>query len=116
MAASPGRYNITIYNGTTFSLAPVWKINGSPVNLTGYSADMQVRAATDTSIVVELSTSNGAAVITPGLGQTTLTLTAAQTTAIPAGIYIYDLNLTAPDSSTTKILAGAFVVLASVTQ
>jgi hypothetical protein len=113
--ANPGRYNINVYKGTTFSLAPVWKIGGTPVNMTGYTADMQVRAASDTAIVVQMSTANGRAVITPALGKTTITLTAVQTAALTAGTYIYDLNLTAPDSTVTKILQGAFVISESVT-
>ena len=116
MAANPGRYNITVYTGTTFSLASVWKINGNAVDLTGYSADMQVRAATDTSIIIELSTSNSRVVITPNLGQTTLNLTATETAALAPGIYVYDLNLTASNGDVNKILAGNFVVIASVTQ
>ena len=113
---NPGRYNINVYKGTTFTLAPVWKIDNLPVDITGYTADMQVRYATDTAIIVELSTSNGCAVISGALGKVTLTLTASQTAALAANNYIYDLNLTAPDSTVTKILTGAFVVAESVTQ
>jgi hypothetical protein len=113
---NPGRYNITVYKGTTFTLAPIWKIGGYAVNLTGYSAKMQVRAATDASVLVELSTDNGKIVITPALGKLTLTLTAAQTTALTSGKYFYDLNLTASDATVTKILEGVFLVNESVTQ
>jgi hypothetical protein len=113
---NPGRYNINVYKGTTFTLAPVWKIDNLPVDITGYTADMQVRYATDTAIIVELSTDNGRAVISGALGKVTLTLTASQTAALAANNYIYDLNLTAPDSTVTKILTGAFVVAESVTQ
>jgi hypothetical protein len=105
-----------VYKGTTFTLAPVWKIDNLPVDITGYTADMQVRYATDTAIIVELSTANGRAVISGALGKVTLTLTASQTAALAANNYIYDLNLTAPDSTVTKILTGAFVVAESVTQ
>lgn len=105
-----------MYKGTTFTLAPVWKIDNLPVDITGYTADMQVRYATDTAIIVELSTDNGRAVISGALGKVTLTLTASQTAALAANNYIYDLNLTAPDSTVTKILTGAFVVAESVTQ
>ena len=105
-----------MYKGTTFTLAPVWKIDNLPVDITGYTADMQVRYATDTAIIVELSTGNGRAVISGALGKVTLTLTASQTAALDANNYIYDLNLTAPDSTVTKILTGAFVVAESVTQ
>jgi hypothetical protein len=82
----------------------------------GYTALMQVRAATDTAVIVELSTANGRAVITGSEGKITLTLTAAETAALPAGVYIYDLNLTATDATVTKILQGAFVINESVTQ
>ena len=113
---NPGRYNITVYKGTTFQLSPVWKVDNLPVNLTGYSAKMQVRQFTDSSVAVELSTDNGKIVINAGLGQINMTLTAAQTTALTANSYQYDLNLTSPDGYVYKILQGAFVVNESVTQ
>lgn len=116
MSLNPGRYNINVYKGTTFTLAPVWKIGGNVVLLQSYTALMQVRAAADTSVIVELSTANGRIVITPSAGRITLTLTATETAALAAGTYMYDLNITAPDSTVTKILQGAFVVSNSVTQ
>lgn len=96
-------------------MSPVWKIDNLPVNLTGYSAKMQVRQFTDSAVTVELSTANGKIVIAPGLGQINLTLTATQTAALTANTYQYDLNLTAPDGYVYKILQGAFVVNESVT-
>ena len=114
---NPGRYNITVYQGTTFQLSPVWKVDNLPVDLTGYTADMQVRQFVDsTSILVELSTTNGKIVIDAAIGQVNLTLTAAQTAALtPAGSYVYDLNLTSPGGYVYKILQGSFIVNASVT-
>ena len=112
-----GRYNITIINGTTFTLAPIWLVDNLPVNLTGYSADMQVRDVSN-NLVVELSTANGKAVISPALGQTTFTLTPTQTSAanLPVGNYTYAFNLTDGSSNTYQILNGAFNVQASVIQ
>ena len=112
-----GRYNITIINGTTFTLAPIWKVDNLPVNLTGYTADMQVRDVSN-NLVVELSTANGKAVISPALGQTTFTLTPTQTSAanLPVGNYTYAFNLTDGSSNTYQILNGAFNVQASVIQ
>jgi hypothetical protein len=113
----PGRYNITVVNGTTFTLAPIWQINNLPVNLTGYSADMQVRDISN-NLIVDLSTSNGKAVISAALGQVTFTLTATQTNAtnLPAGNYNYALNLTDSASNVYQILQGGFTVTASVVQ
>jgi len=113
---NPGRYNITVYKGTTFQLSPVWKVDNLPVDLTGYSTKMQVRQFTDSSVLVELSTANGRAVISAGLGQIALTLTATETAALAANTYQYDLNLTSPSGYVYKILQGAFVVNDSVTQ
>jgi len=78
---------------------------------------MQVRQFVDsTSTLVELSTTNGKIVINGALGQINLTLTAAQTAALsPVGSYLYDLNLTSPGGYVYKILQGAFVLNASVT-
>jgi len=114
---NPGRYNITVINGTTFTLAPQWLIDNLPVNLTGYSVDMQVRDVSN-NLIVELSTANGKIVITPAIGTVTLTLTAAQTASnvLPAGTYTYGLNLTDSNSNVYQILAGNFSVTASVVQ
>ena len=78
---------------------------------------MQVRYATDTSIIVELSTANGRITIDAAYGRVNLKLTASETAALAAGTYQYDLNLTnTVDASVYKILQGAFIVNASVTQ
>lgn len=113
---NPGRYNITVYKGTTFTLAPVWKIDNLPVNITGYTAAMSVKPDTDSASIVDLTTANGRAVISGALGQTTFTLTATETNTLTAGTYVYDFNLTNPsDGSVYKILQGSFVINASVT-
>lgn len=113
----PGRFNFSIYQGDTFSTAPAWKINNSYVNVTGYTADMQVRQDVDSaSIIVELSTSNGRIVAGTTDGKFTLTLTAAETATLPPGNYVYDLEVTSPGGTVTKILTGGFAVIAEVTQ
>jgi len=112
---NPGRYNISVYQGTTFTLAPVWKIDNLPVDLTGYSADMQVRDVSN-NLITELSTANGRAVISTGLGKTTFTLTANETAALAAGTYTYAFNLTSPSNYVYQILNGGFVINTSVVQ
>lgn len=115
---NPGRYNITVYQGTTFSLSPQWLINNLAVNLTGYSATMQVRQFTDSPTpLTTASTANGKIVLAPALGQINITIQASETATFAAGNYLYDLNLTAPDGITVyKILTGNFTVSPSVVQ
>ena len=113
---NPGRYNLTIYKGTTFDLKPQWLIGGTPVILDNYAADMQVRYAPDTVTIVELSTSNGRITIDPPSGTVSLHLSATETAALPAGTYQYDLNLTNnSDGSVYKILQGVFAINESIT-
>ena len=112
---NPARYNINVYKGATFNLNPVWKIGGIAVNLTGFTADMQVRQFVDTGIITEMSTANGHIVIDGPRGQINITLSASETAALPAGQYMYDLNVTDTGGTVFKILQGAFVINASVT-
>ena len=111
---NPGRYNITLVQGTTFQLAPQWLVNNAPVNLTGYTASMQVRQFVDsTTLLTEANTSNGKIVITPATGTITITLPASETATYPANNYTYALNLTTPDNFVYQILNGSFIVQAS---
>lgn len=111
----PGRYNYTILQGDTLSNAPVWKINSTPVNVTGYSAKMQVRRAVDGSLVVELSSANGRIAVGTTDGKFTLALTAGETAALPTGQFLYDLEVTAPDATVTTLLHGGFTINPQVT-
>lgn len=113
--ANPGRYNINVIKGTTFYLTAVWKINGNPVIMTNYSADMQVRDVSN-NLITRMSTDNGYATINAPLGQISCTLSATQTAALPAGTYNYALNVTDSNATVTQILNGTFVVSVSAVQ
>ena len=112
---NPGRYNISVIQGTTFDLKPVWKIGGVAVVLSNYSADMQVRYATDTAIITELSTANGKITIDSAYGRINLHLSATDTAALTPGTYQYQLNITDNNASVTyAILTGNFTIVAAV--
>ena len=106
----PGRYNFTTVQGDTFHSEPVWKINTTPVNVTGYSALMQIKRAVDGTLIIELSSANGRIIVGTTDGKFTLNLTAAQTSALPMGNFVYDLQLTAPDGTVTTLLQGGFTI------
>lgn len=114
---NPGKYNITLWQGSTWSVTPVWKINGVAVDVTGYSAKMQVRTdASSASVIVELSSANGRIVVGTTDGSFALTLSNTVTAALAEGQYVYDLEVTAPDGTVTKLLRGAFSVVPEVTR
>lgn len=101
--------------GSTFSKTLVWSIDGVPVNLTGYTARMQVRSSyTSATAVVTLTNGSGITLGTTN-GQITLTISAIATAAIAAGNYVYDLELTS-GGTVTRLLEGQFIVSPEVTR
>lgn len=120
-----GRYNINIEQGTDWELRFTWKDGeGTAIDLTGYTACMQVRAEHGAKApVLEICDQEltGAEVL--------LQFTAAQTGAIKtdpkklvwvderqAQVMVYDIELKSPDLKTTRILQGAANVYPEVTQ
>jgi hypothetical protein len=115
----PGRYDMTVYQGATFDRVLTWKV-GSPavaVNLTGYTARMQLRTshAASTS-VLDLNTSNGRITLGGAAGTITLGIPAVETAALPANQYAYDLELVAGNGQVTRLLEGFITVDAEVTR
>lgn len=91
--------------------------DGGPVALAGYTARMQVRATTDsTSSLVALTTENGRIVVDGTAGTVLLQIAAVDTAAMPAGAYVYDLELVSGSGEVQRLLEGAFVVTRNVTR
>lgn len=85
------------------------------IDLTGYTAKMQVRQNFAKTVILELSTTNGRILITPDEGLLELNVSATDTALLPAGKYIYDLYLISADEIVTKLFQGEFVIYDSVT-
>ncbi len=103
--------------GATFSREIFWKDERKqPVDLTGYTARMQVRARTDASTtIVELTTANSKITLTPSTGKIALTISASDTASLAAGTYLYDLEMV-NGSAVYRLLEGKFEVYAEVTR
>ena len=114
---SAGIYNDTLDQGATYKLVVVYKDNNdAPINLTGFSAYMQLRENYDsTTADLTLSTANGGIVIDGALGKLTIIATATQTGALTADYYLYDLELV-NGPSITRLLQGQITVNSEVTR
>ena len=113
---SPAFYTIACYQGATFNKVFTWEVDAVPVNLTGYTARMQVRSTKDSATtIVSLTTGSG---ITLGgaAGTITLDLSATATAALPSGVYLYDLELVSGGGQVTRLLEGKFTISAEVTR
>jgi len=113
---TPGKYNIVMYQGASFDYTFTWKINNTVVNLTGYTARMQVRRSHRAEEAV-LSLVDGDGIILGGsAGTITLQADAELTASIDAASYVYDLELEAPGGEVYRILEGTFRVSPEVTR
>lgn len=115
---SAATYDFEIEQGTTLLKPIVWKDSaGVPVNLTGYTARMQVRQSTSAAdVLLELSTTNSRISITPLTGTVTLIFTPEVTSAITWRRGKYDLELTSADGTVTRLIEGEITVSKEITR
>ncbi len=112
---STATYDFEIEQGTTLYKQFTWKATGSPVDLTGYTARMQVRpSVTSSTVLLELTTTNGGIVLGGALGTITLSATAVQTAALPRG-GVYDIELV-NGSVVTRFIRGTITLSKEVTR
>lgn len=115
--ATANANQFTVTNGATGTY-----ISGglalSPANLTSYTAAMQLRSLPSSPVVaLDLTTANGGITITGATGKVSVHATAAQTAAIDDGVYVYDLEITAPNTLIkTRLVQGQALVSPEVTR
>lgn len=111
-------YDITIEQGATFPLSLVWKDSlGVPVNLTGYTARMQLRETyTSATPIFDLTSAGGAIVLGGALGTIVVTASATITGAITIKRGVYDLELTSPLGVVTRLIEGTAYITPEVTR
>ena len=111
---------LEIVKGQTFFL-PVTYLDdeGDPIDLSNYTAKMQVRktAGPDTDPIIEASTENALITITGASGLVEVTIPAGTTAGLTAQLAVYDLFVYGPSGSPTeRILSGPMKITESVTK
>lgn len=107
-----------VHQGSTFKKRLTWIVSDAPVDLTGYTARMDIRESVDApTATVAASTSN---YITLGGDEGTIDINipASVMEDVPPGRYVYDLELISGGSppEVTAIIAGQFIVDPEVTR
>jgi hypothetical protein len=112
-----GIYDITIEQGATFQMSLTWKDStGSPVNLTGYSARMQVRSSYESEdTLVSLTSTGGDIVLGGALGTIAVTIAATVTGPLVCEEAVYDLELI-NGTQITRLIQGKATVSREVTR
>ena len=115
---SAGVYDSIIDQGADWYLNFQYQdSNGFPIDLTGYTARMQLRSLPeDPTPALTLTTGSGITIL--GFeGLIEVHATAAQTGSISAGYYYYDVELTAPITGVViRLIQGQFQVNPQVTR
>lgn len=127
MAAA--RRNLRCEQGADFDPVITWRTassegaSGTPVDLTGWDARMQVRATISSDdVILELTKDNGKITLGGPDGTIALLLSGAETAEIPLtnpdkeAKYYYDLELVSPTGAIKRLIRGRFKVSPEVTR
>lgn len=114
-----GAYNIVVEQGATFRKELTWKDNsGNPIDLTGYTAKMQIRkkhGAADPAAAT-LSDADGSITLGGASGTIILNMTSTITAALTLASGFYDLELTSGGGFVTRLLEGTYVLRPEITK
>lgn len=113
----PGNHDIIMPKGSTYSETFTYKIDGNPVNLTGYTARMQARQShTSSSTVLNMTTENGKISLGGTAGTITLNLTATETAAITQTQLVWDIELVSAGGQVQRLIEGSIILTPEVTR
>lgn len=112
-------YDLTIEQGTTWTLSLLWKTSaGATVDLTGYTARMQVRhrIGDPDPPLLNLTSENGGITLGGAAGTLALVATPTQTDALSTRTGVYDLEVQSPTGVVTRLLQGCVSISPEVTR
>jgi hypothetical protein len=117
MSIAPGLLNLTFSQGATWKLSMTYTSGDAlPVNLTGFSARMQVRSSyASSTVALSLTDTNGIS-LGGAAGTVQLLVPATTTAGIEAKQYVYDLELESPSQEVTRLVEGTLIVTPEVTR
>lgn len=85
---------------------------GTPYDLTGYTVASQMRKYSGSTTAYNISCT----VVDPQAGKIKIKLDAASSEAIPAGRYLYDVEITDSTGEKLRVLEGVVTILPQMTR
>ena len=105
--------NLFVDAGADYStIITVAATNGQPLNLTGYTVASQIRKSYSSSTVYDFTTS----LYDASQGKVRIQLNNSQSSAIPAGRWLYDVEITSPSGTKTRVIEGIVTVTPEITR
>ena len=112
-----GQADIQINQGATFDVTLTYKNNGTPIDLTGYSARMHLRLKkTDATPIIELTTANGRLTLGYAAGTIRMEIDDAQTAAFTFSKAFYDLELISGAGIVSRLMEGKVILSKETTK
>jgi hypothetical protein len=105
--------NLFVDAGSDYSnIITVSSTNGQPLNLSGYTVASQMRKSYSSSTVYAFT----ASVYDAANGKVRLQLSASNSSAIPAGRWLYDVEITSAAAAKTRVVEGIVTITPQITQ
>ena len=112
----PAEVDLCLPQGQSWDTQVVWEADGAPVDLTGYTARMMLRATAEAaSPTVSLSTATSTMTALSN-GTIGLSYSAISSAAITASTYLYDLEVQSPSGNVRRLMQGRAVVSREITR
>ena len=113
-----GNITLIVEKGADFPFMLTWKdSNSNPIDLTGYSARMQIRPSHKSSeVILSLSSPDDGITLGTTDGLITVNITNAQSSAIDISAGRYDLELVNPSGLVTRLIEGKIKFKPEVTR
>lgn len=113
-----GKLDLTIEQGTTFSVTLTYTdVDGIPIDLTGYSARMQIRSTVDSTITIhELTTALTTITLGGAAGTVLLEISDSDTESFTFSVAVYDLELISAGGVVSRLVEGKVTLSKEVTR
>lgn len=105
--------NLFVDAGSDFNnVVTVAAANGGPLNLSGYTAKAQMRKSYNSSTAYDFN----ATIYNAVGGQVRLQLLAADSSLIPPGRWLYDLEITSAQGDKKRVVEGIVTITPQITR
>ena len=109
-------FDIQLIRGASVSFGMIWGGASTPLDVTGFTANLQVReTANDVSPAFEFKNANSRVTIGSTDGLITFSMTATDSAALTLGNYVYALEIVDAASQNIQVMSGKLKVIQGVT-
>ena len=115
MIAEPIVRNYTVPQGADYPIRMRYLVNGTPVDLAGATIRGAMKKTFGSAAVITFTIANSKAYLDVPTGYFGINLVAADTSAIEATKYVYDIEVVLPSGDVTRAMQGEITLTPEVT-